>query len=277
MRLLVLFFGFVTIVSESIETQVIFMSASNRIPTNLRTLMILEIIGHSDHALSPTEINQKLGLPKQSIHRLVSTLEEEGFLLKDEGGNKYRPSRRLRLMGSGLLHASRVSTIRHQILREIADTLGEAVNYVVPEEAGMKYLDRVETHWPFRVQLPRGSNVPFHCTASGKVFMASLKPSMRKRFVYGLNLEAITDRTHTDPEKLLTELKSVAKNGFSIDNEEFIDEMVAVAVPVKDTEDRLIAVLATHGPKSRMSLEEFPKTAELLKVFAIKLRDAILE
>ncbi|MGB4519762.1 MAG: helix-turn-helix domain-containing protein, partial [Planktomarina temperata] len=51
----------------------------DRIPTNLRTLLILEVLGTSDRALSPTEINQSIGLPKQTIHRLCAKLEQEGF------------------------------------------------------------------------------------------------------------------------------------------------------------------------------------------------------
>ena len=52
----------------------------SRIPSNLRTLLILEVIGRSDRAMTATEINDEIGLPKQTVHRLVSTLEKEGFL-----------------------------------------------------------------------------------------------------------------------------------------------------------------------------------------------------
>ena len=72
----------------------------SRIPSNLRTLLILEVIGRSDRAMTATEINDEIGLPKQTVHRLVSTLEKEGFLNREPGGKRYRPSRRLRLMGA---------------------------------------------------------------------------------------------------------------------------------------------------------------------------------
>ena len=55
----------------------------NRIPSNLRTLLILEVIGRSDRAMTATEINDEIGLPKQTVHRLVSTLEKEGFLNRE--------------------------------------------------------------------------------------------------------------------------------------------------------------------------------------------------
>ena len=105
---------------------------------------------------------------------MCNTLSEEGFLFREKPGKKLRPARRLRRLASGLLQASRYHIARHQILLNVAEQVGETVNFVMPEEDGMSYIDRVETDWPFRVQLPVGSHVPFHCTASGKVFLASL-------------------------------------------------------------------------------------------------------
>lgn len=228
------------------------MSDSERIPTNLRTLLILEVMGCSDQPLSPTEINREIGLPKQTVHRLCATLVEQGFLAYEPSGKKLRPARRLRMMGAGILHASRIHIARRQILQSIASTAGETVNFVVPAEDGMSYLDRVETDWPFRVQLPIGTNVPFHCTASGKVFLASLSLAMRERMVSTMNLDAKTNNTLSSVDELLPELAMIDQQGYALDNEEFMDGMVAIAVPVVDDRGRYLASLAVHGPTIRL-------------------------
>lgn len=253
------------------------MDEPKRIPTNLRMLMILEIVGQSDIPLSATEINDQLGLPKQTAHRLVSTLEGEGFLMRDSSGKKFRSARRARNMGFGLLFTSRFHILRHQILQELALNVRESVNFVVPQETGMHYLDRVETDWPFRVQLPRGSNVPFHCTASGKAFLASLPRPARRKFVQGLTLSAQTKNTITDPQEFLQELEQVAIQGYALDAEEFIDDMVAIAVPVTTADNRYIASLATHGPKQRIDLDRARGFHGVLEDAALKLREAILD
>ena len=246
-----------------------------RIPTNMRTLLLLEALGRSDKAMTPTELNASIGLPKQTVHRLCTTLEAEGFLVRDEDSKGYRAARRSRLMSSGLLHASWANISRHQVLSEIASTVGETVNYVVPEEAGMRYLDRVDTSWSFRIQLPIGTHVPFHCTASGKVFMASLSPKARSAFVNALTLSGHTMRTHTSPKALMAELKQIAKQGYAEDDEEFLDDMVAVAVPVRDMAGRYVASLAVHGPSQRMSLANARDMLPTLQSAAQKLRDAL--
>ena len=113
----------------------------------------------------------------------------------------------------------------------------------------------MESDWPFRIQLPVGSHVPFHCTASGKTFLASLSPSLRKSFVRGMKLEALTPNTFSDPEKLLEELAVIAKQGYAVDNEEFMEGMIAVAVPIHDDRSRYCGSVAFHAPDQRLSVE----------------------
>lgn len=248
------------------------MSDSDRIPTNLRTLLILEVLGRSDTPMTATEINEHLALPKQTVHRLCTTLEEEGFLARQGNTKKYHVARRLRELGSGLLYNSRDHIARRQILLDVAAQVKETVNYVIAEGSGMRYLDRVETDWPFRIQLPIGTNVPFHCTASGKCFLASLSPKVRSNFVSALTLTPMTSRTHTTPETLLRELRDIRKRGYALDEEEFVDGMVAIAVPITDHSGRFLGALAFHGPTQRISIETAKDRKELLQNAALKLR-----
>lgn len=240
-------------------------------PTNLRTLLILEVLGKSDHAMTATQINDELGLPKQTVHRLCVTLEENGFLSRLGNSKKYQVARRLRDLGAGLLHNSRDHVARHQILRQVAQEVGETVNYAVPGSSGMNYLDRVETDWPFRIQLPIGTSVPFHCTASGKTFLASLTPKKQAVLVSSLKLEKQTQHTLDDQQALLDELKRIKKQGYSLDQEEFLEGMVAIAVPVTDPSGRFIAGLAYHGPAQRLSLAEAVERKQILQNAAKKL------
>lgn len=250
---------------------------SGRIATNLRTLLIIEILGRSEVALSPTEINAKLGLPKQSIHRLCATLVAQGFLVYEPGGKKLRPARRLRMMASGILHSSRTHIARHQILEDVAAKVGETVNFVVPVESGMSYIDRVETDWAFRVQLPVGTSVPFHCTASGKTFLASLPSRPRRALVESIRLEPHTQNTITEPEHLLTELDQIAKQGYALDLEEFMEGMVAIAVPVRDPSGRFLAAVAFHGPTLRLTADILLDRRSVLLEAAKKLATALVE
>lgn len=226
-----------------------------RIPTNLRAMMILEALGQRSEPLPPAEIGRLIGLPKQTVHRLCNTLLDEGYLARDEQGRGLRPGRRARQMASGILHASTSHIARHQILRTVAEATGETVNFVVPEDQGMSYKDRVETNWAFRIQLPVGSHVPFHCTASGKVFLSTLPKAEKRRLVNVMKLQGLTPNTLTTADDLLAELRQISRQGYALDNEEFVEGMVAVAVPVQDLNGRYVASVAVHGPVQRLSLD----------------------
>ena len=242
-----------------------------RIPTNLRTLLILEVLGNAGDAMSPTQINAEIGLPKQTVHRLCKTMLDQGFLVKESSSNKLRPARRLRNFASGILQASRYHIARRQILRNVMEDVGEAVNFVMPEDDGMYYVDRVEADWPFRVQLPVGTYVPFHCTASGKTFLSSLPKKSRDLFINSLVLEKHTENTLTNRDKFVDELNAISKQGYAVDNEEFFEGMVAIAVPILDGKGKFSAALALHGPTIRLSVEQAILKKDILIRAAKKL------
>lgn len=250
------------------------MADKMRIPTNLRTLLILEVVGRSDKPMTATQINDELGLPKQTVHRLCTTLEKEGFLIREQNGKRLLASPRLKALASGVLFSTRSNIATRQVLLDVAEKVSETVNLVIPEEDGMMYLDRVETDWPFRIQLPVGSNVPFHCTASGKTFLASLSPSRRQSLVDTLRLEQHTQNTHVESGTLMNELAQISKQGFALDKEEFMDGMIALAVPVKDVQGRYCAALAFHGPTQRLSVETMLNSKNILLDGARRLSEA---
>ncbi len=119
----------------------------------------------------------------------------------------------------------------------------------------MVYLDRVEAEWPLRTQLPIGTRVPLHCTASGKLYLSSFPATQQRRLVGALPLERHTPKTITDTEDLLAELERIRDSGIGTDDEEFIAGMTAVAVPLLGKKGRVVGTLACHAPSVRMSIE----------------------
>lgn len=140
------------------------------------------------------------------------------------------------------------------IMKALADKVGETCNLSAPGRYGMIYLDRVETHWPLRIQLPIGSQVPFHCTASGKMYLSSLRSDKLDRILSSSPLQERTERTMTDIEPLRTELVRTRAQGFATDDQEFMEGMAAIAVPIKDSSGRLLTTLSIHAPLQRLDV-----------------------
>lgn len=233
--------------------------AKEQIPTNLRLLLVLEEVARRGVPVSSSELADALDLPKPTMHRLLSKAEEEGFLQRDADGRSYGPGRRMRKLAANTLSSQRIRTERLFVMKHLAETVGETCNLAAPGRSGMIYLDRVETHWPLRIQLPVGTQVPFHCTASGKMYLSSLRADKLQRLLGWLDLSEGTKHSMRDEQALLEDLNATRKRGFATDNEEFMAGMVAVAVGIRDTEGRLVTTLSIHAPTQRHSVETLEK------------------
>lgn len=247
------------------------------IPTNLRLLLVLEELGRIGVPASPTEVNKALGLPKATVHRLFSTLEEEGFVQRDIDGHSFGLGRRLRKMSANILSSLRIRTARLAIMRQLVNRIGETCNLASANRTGMVYLDRVESKWPLQIQLPIGTEVPFHCTASGKMYLSSLFPSHLDGFLAALPLEQHTQNTIVDAAALKKEIEIIRDRSYSTDNEEFMEGMVAVAVPIKDDQGRLMSTLSVHGPTFRLSPKDATAHVDLMQKAADDLTSLLIE
>ena len=229
-----------------------------------RVLDILETMAQAERPLSATEINENLGLPKATAHRLCTELENSGYLLKKIDGKSYLPGNRLHNMAVGVLSHSRFRTQRLAILEDLAARCGETCNIAYADGLKMAYSDRVLSSSPLHLNLPISARVPLHCTASGKLFLASLQLQKRKAVINKLTLDAKTDRTITDPGQLITEIQTVQENGYSIDNQELFDGMIAVAVPITDSTGRFYSSLAIQAPVFRFTPDDAKNHLPLL-------------
>ena len=248
-----------------------------QIPTNLRLLVLLEEVAKAGVPVTPSSLKEELNLPKPTLHRLFQTAEAEGFLQRDIDGRSYSPGPRLRRLAINTVSSQRVRMVRLSILRSVSEEFGETCNIATPDRDGMTYLDRVETHWPLRIQLPVGTQVPFYCTASGKMYLSSLRPAYLERFLTRLKLEARAPGTITDKDALRGEIEQTRERGYSTDNEEFMEGMAAVAVPILDPQNRLVSTLSVHAPLQRLSLANLEAKIDTLRSGADDLSKLLSE
>ncbi|WP_170770086.1 IclR family transcriptional regulator [Ruegeria lacuscaerulensis] len=246
-----------------------------QIPTNLRLLAILEEIARRGVAVKPSDLIETLGLAKPTIHRLLQTAEAEGFLQRDLDGRSFGPGPRLRQLSVNTVSSEHLRTARLAILRGVADEIGETCNLAIPDREGMIYLDRVETKWPLRIQLPIGTQVPFHCTASGKMYLSTLRQQVLDGYLAAGRLDAQTPHTLTEPEALRAEMNRISARNYSTDDEEFMSGMTAVAVPIQDETGRLVATLSVHAPTQRHELQGLLQFLPVLNGGAEKLSNLL--
>ncbi len=220
-----------------------------------RSLRLLARLAEAGRAMSLAELGAALALPKGTVHRLCTQLQEAGFVARDVREREYAIGPALRQLALDTLNHGTVRGLRHEVLTQLVARVGETCNFTTLDGTEVLYLDRVEAPWPWRLTLEVGTRVPMHCTASGKLFLAMMPAARRGALIGGLKLRAMTQHTITDAAALDAECLGIAAQGHAFDREEFIDGLLAVAVPVFDSRRQVLAAVAVHAPTTRLSLD----------------------
>jgi len=225
----------------------------------------------ADRPMRVADLMTACDLPKATVHRICGLLGEEGYLRQQIGVRGLVPGPKLIDFANLVLASQSHNLFRHTVLEQVARRIGETCNITIPDGVSMVYWDRVETEWPLRHQLPIGVHVPLHCTATGKLYLSTLSKKQRRLLLSDAALDRHTPKTITEIDALDEALAEISASGLSTDNEEFIEGMVAVAVPITDKLGRFVAGLAIHAPVVRMSLEEAISHADVLRAAAQEL------
>ncbi|MGF1864908.1 IclR family transcriptional regulator [Enterovibrio norvegicus] len=222
----------------------------------LRLFALLELIAGKDEFFSLQGLAEETGIPKPTLHRMLQQLESAAIVQRDGDERHYSTGTRLRRLSENVLLNSTTHSARHQVLNQLREEVGESCNLTSLSGGEIVYVDRVETEAPLRFHLHAGSRVPVHCSATGKLFLASMTPSQRRRILDNVELSAFTDKTLTDVDALETELENVRLCGYAIDNEEFLPGLLCVAVLVPSTRGRSNLAVAIQAPIMRLKAEQ---------------------
>ena len=241
-----------------------------------RVLEIIEAVSYASKPLSPLELSQELDIPKPTIHRLIQNLLDEGFVTVDIGGGII-PGKRVRNLGVELWQQRLFFNERQMILQKLVDELKETCGIGVPYQMNMIYTNRANTTLPIQIYLPVGAKSPMWCTATGKLYLSQLPRTSRDKILQNMSLDKFTKNTITDIDALNAELDRIAETGIGIDNEEFISEMVAIAVPIRDRKSRYLASLYLHAPTIRVSLDDLLTHVPQLQKAAKDIQSLVYE
>ncbi|MGB1244867.1 MAG: IclR family transcriptional regulator [Porticoccaceae bacterium] len=239
-----------------------------------RVMQIIEAVARAERPPSPADLACQLNIPKPSIHRLLNQLEDDGFVQTNLRG-LILPSAKMHSIAWGVLHTERFSAARRAILQELTEEIDETCGIAVPRGTEMVYYDRVQSDWPLQIDLQVGSHTPSWCTASGKLYLSSLPRERRRRIIDKLPLMQYTRNTIVDTQILEAELEQIKVSRVGTDNQEFVDGMVACAVPINDSSGKLCACLFTHAPVIRKSFDELMAYTPVLESAAQNLGQLI--
>ncbi|WP_411682476.1 IclR family transcriptional regulator [Clostridium thailandense] len=185
-----------------------------------RSLSILEVLSDYEEGLGITEISEKVNLHKSTVHRLLSTLIQKGYVKQDEDTNKYRLTLKLFELGSKNIGKMDIVNVVKPYLKELMKITNETVHLVVRDGNEIVYVDKVESENTIRMYSRIGKRNPLYCTAVGKAMLSYMEDEKVEQIWNQSKIERLTENTITDMEQFKEHLRLVRENRYAVDEQE---------------------------------------------------------
>lgn len=214
-------------------------------------LNILKLFSPQTVELSFSEIVRQTGLNKSSAHRLLSTLAQEGFIIKNRATRRYRLGIPLLQLSSVVLSSLEINQAAKRELEQLAEVTGESAHLGIIENGEVVYLHKIEAKKPIKLTSVIGKTNPAHSTGIGKVILA-YQPRLAQA-VIEQGLFKCGPASITDPEIFRHDLKKINRLGFAVCIDEQYQGVVSIAAPVFDFSGEAVAGISIVGPKQRLN------------------------
>ncbi len=213
-----------------------------------RAFTILDAVSSEPRGV--TEIAGKADLPKSTVARLLSTLEQLGAVERAEGGVEYRLGPRLQELVGPADPTARLVDRVHPSLEWLSLQLGEGTGFAIPSGSAIQVVSQVEGPHPVQVRNYSGDLFPAHVGAPGVVLMAQWGESELDRYL-AHPLNANTEHTVVQPHQIRDRIAQVRREGVCWAHEEFAEGISTVAAAVHGSSGRVLGALYGHGPTYR--------------------------
>lgn len=216
-----------------------------------RGLGVMEILAACPSGLTLTETAEKAGLTRAGARRFLLTLVASGYAVQK--GRQFSLSPRLLSVARTWLQGASLWSYADPFLRDVAMRFRESCSAAVLSGEDIVYVARIPGRHILSVALNVGTRLPAWCTSLGRVLLSDLPPPELRGFIASAHLEAKTEKTIVDPEKLEAEIAGVAQSGFSIIDEELEIGLRSIAVPIRDGTRRIVAAINVSTQSSRFT------------------------
>jgi DNA-binding IclR family transcriptional regulator len=217
-----------------------------------RSLDILLCFNRQTPELSMTQIAEQIGLHKSTVHRLLATLEYKRFLQRDPETGIYRLGIRLLQMAYLTLENNDLRRLATPFLVDLGKQCQETIHLAILDGTDVVFTYIIESPQRVKLAASLGQRLPAFATASGKAILAYSRVEMVQK-ILNSGMPKYTRYTLLTSEAFFNDLHQIREQGFAISEQEYEDEINAVAAPVFNPDDQPIASIAVAGPAYRLT------------------------
>ena len=238
------------------------------IPNLGKACEVMELVGDSTGGLTLKEIFQALEIPRTTALRITQTLLDAGFLAESDEG-RLTPGTTLVQIGVKALDGLDIRSFARPVLQKLAMDTGESCHLAVLNGTQSMLVEVADSPHPVRIAARPGTLVELHCSSTGKVFLA-FQVAEPAKFIQALELTAHTNNTDSTAKAVLAGIELTRKQGYAMDEEEYVPGVRCIAAPVTNAFGKTIAAVGITASTSTF-------TKAKIRTMATKIKNAAAE
>ena len=239
-----------------------------------RAFSILEEVARHREGIGLADLSKLVSLHNSTTFHLAKTMVSLGYIRQEKESKRYRIGRPLFALAASALDEIEMVNVAKPVLEDLSRETGESSHFSVRMGDAVVVIARTGGPGAFQLADRVGVVRPAHCTALGKVMLASLSNDQFTRFLERVELKPSTEKSITEISTLLREIAEVRRTGVAYDEGEFNLEVRCIAVPVKDFTGQVVGALGISGPIWRESNQARQANAKTLQAAAARLSAA---
>jgi len=245
-----------------------FKNSKYHVPNLERALVIIELIAEHPEGLTISQITEHLNFPRNSIFRITTTLQNYGYLIRDEETKVFHLSPKLLMLGYSGLSEQTLVEKSLVVMRSLRDRFKETVPLGILHGNEGLVIEEVPGTYSFRFVLEPGKHFHLHTAAPGKAMVAFIPDEERESLINQIEFKKFNEYTITDKETYRKELEKVRRLGYAVDRAEEIEGMHCISAPIFNRHGYPIAAIWITGPSIRITEKDFPIIGEEVKKHA---------
>ncbi len=229
-----------------------------------RALNVLVALA-SGNGMTLTDISTVLDQSPATMYRVLTTLASREFVEIDPQRQEWHIGPMAFQLGSAFLRRSGVIERSRPVMRDLTAATGETSNLGIEKDGDVMFVSQIETHESIRAFFPPGTLSPMHASGIGKALLSMFEEDRLARFLRDHDLQRFTDKTISDPARLVEDLRLIRARGYAVDDEEKTTGMRCVAAAIINVHGEAVAGISVSGPTHRMTEGEIGRIGDLVR------------
>jgi len=240
-----------------------------------RAMQLLEALGEDEEGYRLTDLAIRTGLSPSTAHRLLTTLEKRRFVAFDPSDSMWHIGRRTFAIGAAFIRRRNFVAPALPYLRRLRDLTHETANLGVIDDGEVIVLTQVESREIMRAITRVGGRAPMVASGIGKAILATYADADVAAIIQRHGMKRLTPKSMVRAGQLRDALDGVRRDGWALDDEEYVTGLRCVAAVVYNDQAEALAGISVSGLASRVPEARIPELGALVRDTARELTLAL--